>query len=355
MRKKLIVILICSGLVVLMMCKLVANKKQLDEKNRPPTAISFHIPVTTTTIREEMQSIELVKTGILVPFRETKLLAPANGNVMRLLFKPGDRVKQGQPLLFIDTQLMQIDLAKAESNVAKLQHDMQIYTELFEGNAATQEKVNEIRQLYSDAQNQVRQLRKQIADATIKAPITGIISSKEVEEGMFVTTGTVIGSIINQSSLKVEVNVTESQVYQIGLGQKIRLATAVDPNKAFWGTITFISPQANEVYNYKVEITTAGNNGGISLRPGTFVYADFLGKAPEKMLLIPREALNESTQDVSVYIADKGRARLRPITVGSSFGSKVQVIKGLQPGSEVIISGQINLRDGAFIQISKQQ
>jgi membrane fusion protein, multidrug efflux system len=355
MRKKLIVILICSGLVVLIVFKLIANKQNLDEKNRPVAANVVRIPVTTMKVKEEEQTIELVKTGLLAPYKEAKVLATTSGTLLRLLFRPGDRVVEGQPLAVIDTRLLEIDLARAESNVGKLQHELQTYTELFEGKAATEEKVNEVRQLYNDAQNQLRQLRKQIADAIIKAPIAGIVSSKDVEEGMYVTTSAAIGSIINQSSLKAEVNVTEAQVYQIGLGQKIRLTTAVDPGEAFWGTITFISPRANEAYNYKVEITTAANAGGISLRPGTFVYADLSRKAPDKMLLIPREALNESTEEVSVFIADKGCARLRSITVGATFGNKVQVINGLQPGSEVIISGQINLRDGAFIQISKQQ
>ncbi|HEY1199846.1 MAG TPA: efflux RND transporter periplasmic adaptor subunit [Niastella sp.] len=355
MKKKLIVVLVCSGLVVLIVFKLIANKRKLDEKNRPVAAHMVRIPVTTMKVKEEEQTIELVKTGILAPYKEAKVLAPSSGPLLRLLFKPGDRVVEGQQLAVIDTRLLEIDLARAEYNVDKLQQDLQTYTELLEGKAATGEKVNEVRQLYNDAQKQVRQLRKQIADATIRSPITGTVSSKEVEEGMYVTTGTEIGSIINQSLLKAEINVTETQVYKIGLGQKTRLTTAVDPNKAFWGTVTFISPEANEAYNYKVEISTAANVGGILLRPGTFVYADLSGKAPGKMLLIPREALNESTADVSIYIADNGRARLRSITTGATFGNKVQVTNGLQPGNEVIISGQINLKDGAFIQISKQQ
>lgn len=355
MKKKRIVILICSGLVVLTLFKLIANKRKLNEKNRMAATDTIRIPVTTMKVKEEEQIIEMVKTGTLAPYKEVKVLAPTSGTLLRLLFKPGDRVVEGQPLAVIDSRLLQIDLAKTESNIDKLKYDLQTYTELLEGKAATGQKVSEVRQLYLDAQNQAWQLRKQIADATIKAPATGIVGTKEVEEGMYVSTGAAISSIINESLLKVKVNATESQVYHMSPGQKIRLTTTVDPGKVFWGTVTYISPQANEAYNYEVEVTTKGNSGGVLLRPGTFVYADFSKKAPGRMLMIPREALNESTQNSSVFLAAGGRAHLQSIKVAASYGNKVQVTEGLLPGSEVITSGQINLRDGAFIQVSNQQ
>jgi RND family efflux transporter MFP subunit len=141
-------------------------------------------------------------------------------------------------------------------------------------------------------------------------------------------------------------------VYQVALGQKIALTTDVYPDKSFSGTVTFISPQANEAYNYQVEIT-AGNDKEAPLRSGTFVYADFSRKTPQKILLIPREALNESTQNASVYVAKDGKAVLRKIKAGGEYGSNIQVTDGLQPGDQVITSGQINLKDGSLINVSK--
>lgn len=353
MKKKIIVTLVCVGIIAFIVFKLATNKKKINEKNQQPAQMSdVRIPVTATPVSEEIQDIELIKTGMLAPFKEAKVLSVTSGNVQRLLFKLGDHVQHGQTLAVIDTRLLEIDLQKAESNVSKLKRDLQTYTELLEGSAATQEKVNDIRQSYNDAQNLSQQLRRQIADATIKSPIGGIIGNKAVEEGMYITAGGEIGSIVNLSQLKVEVYFTEAEVYQIKVGQKIKLTTDVYPDKPFYGTITFISPQANQAYNYQVEIT-ANNDKNSPLRSGTFVYADFSKTTPQKVLLIPREALNASTQDASVYVVNNGKAVLRNIKVGAEFGGKIQVTEGLQAGDQIITSGQINLKDSTLINVSK--
>lgn len=352
MKKKFIVPLVCIGIISLILFKLVSNKNKIDKKNRPAQIENVQIPVTAVAVKEEIQEIGLIKTGKLAPFKEAKVLSASSGNVQRLLFKLGDNVRQGQILAIIDTQLLKLDLQKSESNTAKLKRDLQTYIDLLEGNAATLERVNEIRQNYNDALNHSQQLRRQIADANIKAPTGGIIGTKTVEEGMYVTAGGEIASIVNLSQLKVQVYFTEVEVYQIALGQKIELTTDVYPNKKFLGTVVFISPQANQAYNYQVEITAA-NEKDMPLRSGTFVYANFSRKTAQKILLIPRESLNESTQDASVYVVQNGKAVWRSIKVGGEYGRNVEVTEGLQEGNQVVASGQINLKDGTLINVTK--
>lgn len=352
MKKTLVVSLICIIIIGFVAFRLATNKKKINERNQPVKVDNVQIPVTITSVREEVQEAGLVKTGMLAPFKEAKVLSVSSGNVVRLLFNLGDNVRQGQTLALVDTRLLELDLQKSASNVSKLERDLRTYTDLLEGNAATLEKVNDIRQDYNNALNQVEQIRRQIADGTIKAPTSGIIGSKAVEEGMFVGTGAEIASVINLSQLKVQVNVTEAEVYQITPGQKIKLTTNVYPGRVFSGKVTFISPQANEAYNYLVEITAA-NDEDAFLRSGTFVYADFSRKTVQKVLLIPREALIESTRNASVYAVQNGKAVLCSIKVAAAFGSNIQVIGGLEAGDQVITSGQINLKDGTLVNISK--
>ncbi|MFH6991630.1 efflux RND transporter periplasmic adaptor subunit [Flavobacterium sp. FlaQc-48] len=351
MKKKIILILILLT-AVFIVYKLLSNKKQINLRNRPSESENLHIPVTIAPVKEELLENKLKKTGMLAPFQEAKVLSANSGIVKRLLFNPGDKVSKGQILGIIDTRLLQIDLQKSQSNVSKLKGDLKTYTELLQGNAATQEKVNEIRQNYNDAASRSEQLRQQIADATIKAPTNGIIGLKSVEEGMFVSTGAEIASIVNLSSVKVAVYLTESEVYKISTGQQIKLTTDIYPDKSFFGKVTFISPQANETYNYKVEITGV-NDPHSPLRSGTFVTADFSVKTKQKILTLPRQALLASMQDASVYVSQNGKAILRSIKTGEEYGSTVQVITGLAKGDQVITSGQINLQNGTLIKISK--
>ncbi|WP_116789499.1 efflux RND transporter periplasmic adaptor subunit [Flavobacterium psychrotrophum] len=352
MKKKTIIIIIIVAIVGLIIFQLANNKSKINEKNKPVAVGDISIPVTVAQVKLQRQDIKIIKTGSLAPFKEATVLAPANGNILKLSFALGDQVKKGQLLAVIDTKVLQLDLQKSESNVIKQLQDYETYSELLKGGAATKEKVNEIRQTYQDALNQSQQLKRQISDASIKASTTGVIATKKIEEGVYVTSGAEITTIVNLSQVKVQVNLTEREVYQVVEGQKIKITTDIFPDRIFEGTISYISPRADQTHNYQVEIIAA-NTGGVQLRPGTFVYADFSRKTSKDIIVIPREALIESTKDGSVYVTKDGKAVLRTITTGADFGNGIEVLTGLEPGEQVITSGQINLKDGAKINISK--
>jgi membrane fusion protein (multidrug efflux system) len=352
MKRKYIIGLITVIVIALIVFKLASNKSTLDKKKEPARDSVVRIPVKVAEAKEELQEISLIKTGNLAPFKEAKALSTIGGTIKQLRFNLGDHVTEGQVLAVMDTRLMQLDLQKAETNAAKLRRDLQNYTELLQGQAATQEKVNDIRQNYLDAANQVSQVKKQISDALVKAPTSGTIAEKPLEQGVFANAGAEIATIVNLSQAKVQLNLTETEVYQVKQGQQVKITTDVYPGQVFNGKITFISPQADETHNYRVEII-AGNNERALLRSGTFVYADFSRKTKQNILLIPREALTESIKDASVYVVENNVVHLRPIKSGAEMNNMIQVISGLKAGEVVVTSGQINLKDGAQVSVSK--
>lgn len=352
MKKKIILIIISICITVFIVYKLFNKYKKLNQAETQKKEEVLQIPVTVATVREEFQKTGLTKTGFVIPFEEAKVLSAGTGTVKKLLFKLGDKVQKGQPLAIIDTRLLELELKKTESNVTKLGTDLKTYTELLHGNATTQKEVDALRQSYNDAQNQSSQIRKQISDAVIKSPINGVISSKNVEGEMFVGVGGELASIINSSKLKVQILCTESEVYKISVGQKIKFHTDVHPGKTFWGTVSYISQQATENFNFPVEITLESDNN-FPLRSGTMVYADFSKESSEKIITIPRSAINESILNASVYVVKNGKVVLRKISVGQQLGDYIEVKQGLNIGEQVVISGQINLQNGTPVKIVK--
>lgn len=352
MKRKYIIGIIVLVLVALTAWKLASNKKQLDEKKAPKKVQAVAIPVKVAVAAEKLLEISILKTGNLAPFKEAKVLATAGGTLQQFRVNLGDQVHEGQVLGVTDTRLIQIDLEKSESNEAKLKNDLQTYTELLAGKATTQEKVNEKKQEYTDAVNQSARLRKQIGDATIKAPVSGIVAVKQVEQGVFVNAGAELATIVNLSQAKVQVYLTEKEVYQVEKGQAVKITTDVYPGKVFSGTVQFISPQADATHSYMVEIIIHNSDKTV-LRSGTFVYADFTKKTTQLMVVIPREALTESIKDASVYVAANGLVRLRPIKTGREINGMIEVTEGLQAGEQVVTSGQINLTDSTAVSVSK--
>lgn len=352
MKRKYILITIVIFLIALMVYQLSSNKKELNAKNNPKPVPEVTIPVKTAQAVLKKLEINLVKTGSLAPFIEANVLATTSGTIKRLSFTLGDQVKQGQVLAVLDTRLLELDLLKSETNVAKLRNDVQTYEELLAGQAATREKVNELKQSYSDATNLSNQIRRQISDANIKSPTSGVVSTKLVEQGMYVNAGAEIATIVNLSKTKVQVQLTETEVYQIRLGQPVKITTDVYKGKAFNGTVSFISPQADETRSYQTEILIS-NSGNEILRSGTFVCADFTKKTNQELLLIPRDAITESIQNASVYVVDAGKVRLQQIETGREYAGQVAVTSGLKVGEAVVVSGQINLKDGTKVSVSK--
>lgn len=352
MKTKYIVSLVVILIIGLIVYKLAVNKKKLNEKNKQAPVTLVQIPVKVAVAREQLLEINIIKTGNIAPFKEAKAVAMSGGTLTQVRFELGDQVKQEQVLAITDTRQAQLEVQKAETDAAKLRNDLDTYTELLKGKAATQEKVNEIKNNYQTALNQVDQARKKLADAVIKAPTSGIISAKPVEQGVFVNAGTEIATIVNLNKAKVQVNLTEAEVYKVTNGQKVKITTDVYPGKEFSGTISFISPQADQTHNYLVEIMTDNTTQSI-LRSGTFVYADFSRKTQEQLLVIPREALTESVKNASVYVVKNNVVHQQIIRTGTEMGGLMQVISGLQAGDSVVTSGQINLKDGTPVSVSK--
>jgi membrane fusion protein, multidrug efflux system len=349
-KTSLFVIAAIVSIVALVGFKLAANKKKLDEKNQPAVSTQVAIPVTVAEVAEGTVSQQLIKTGNLIPFKEAEIMATTQGKVTTVGFELGSQVQQGATLVQVDNKLKELALESTQLSISKLKKDVDRYNTLLEGSATTEIQVNETRFQYENALNQAEQIRKQIQDAAVKAPISGRIVKKNVEAGEYVNPGAVLGTILDVSRLKAEVLVNEKDVYSLREGQAVKVAADVFPDKAFDGRISYIAPQGNQDHNYPVEITI--NNGG-GLKAGTFVSVDFSQTSKQMALQIPRTALVESVKNPYVYMVEGNMVRRRAITVGRSFGESVEVLGGLAAGDKVVTTGQINLSDGAPIQITR--
>jgi len=352
MKTKYIVYILFFGPIALIIFTLSSNKNKINKKNNPAPTKPVVIPVKVAQASSRLQEINIIKTGTVVPLKEARVLSSSGGMLVSVNFALGDHVINGQVLAKTDIRTQQLELQKAETGAAKLLRDLQTYTELLAGKAATKQQVDNIRQDYLNSTNQVRQARKSLADSYIKAPITGIIAARPVEQGIYITSGTEIATVVDLSRAKIKVNLTETEVYQIEKGQRVKITTEVYPEKIFIGTVGFISPQADAARSYQAEIQI-NNSGKDALRSGTFVYADFSKTTAQHILSIPREALISSVRDAAVYLVRNGIVSLRNIKVGGETGGFVTVVSGLTEGDLVVTSGQINLRSGSQVRISK--
>ncbi|WP_031528851.1 efflux RND transporter periplasmic adaptor subunit [Dyadobacter crusticola] len=350
MKRKIIIIGSILVIGLLIGFRLVANKSKMDAKKVMPDNKNVTIPVTAVAVKEGSTNQDLIRTGSLIPFKEAEIMATSAGKVLSVKYDLGTYVSQGATLVKVDSKLKELSLEATELNINKLKKDTERYSKLLAGNAATEVQVNDTKYNYENALNQAEQIKQQINDASIAAPISGRVIKKNIEPGEFVNVGTSLGTILDVSRLKVQVMISENDVYKLKEGQHVEVSTSIFPDKKIDGVISYIAPQGDESHNYPVEIVIKNSN---QLRAGTFVTVEFKQKSSQNALLIPRSSLVESVRNPYVYTVENGIAKQRKIQVGRELGDNIEVLSGLKSGETVITTGQINLSEGAAVNVTK--
>lgn len=340
-----VVLAIAGGII----WKLASNYKKIEaKKNEESTKADFAVPVNVVTIAPQTLGGELVKTASLVPFQEADIMVAAPGQVTSLKFDLGSKVSEGQIIGRTDSRLKELSLQSAELALAKLEVDYKRYKELFEGGGVTEVNFKEIEYNYNNTKLQVEQGRKQVSDAQIKAPVSGTVISKNIEVGEFANPGTPLGTVVDISKLKINVKVSETDVYAMTEGLAVKVTAQQFPGETWTGKVRFVSPRGDAAHNYTVEVVI--DNPKNKLKAGTFVYVDFSRETSESVIQVPRSALPESVKNPYVYLNINNRAIKKVVTPGREIGDNVEILDGLKAGDQVIVNGQINLRDSTKIE-----
>lgn len=350
MKKKTIIASVTIVVLLgIMTWTLATNKKVIDSRKEVKTTQSdIAVTVVPTEMKETNGNLELV--GTAQPCKEVNIASESAGKIVQVNFKMGDFVAKGKVLAKIDDTYKRLAYDNAKLNYNKCKEDLDRYQALRKGDAVSDTQLRDIRLAYENAVIQLENVKKQWDDTKITAPFSGYITSQNTELGAFVNPGTIIAGIADISELKVVLDVSESNAYELHPGQQINVTTDVHPDADYKGKIANISPKASASHTYPVEILIA-NNGKDKLKAGTYVNVSVnMGKSG-KALMIPRDAIVSSVKDPSVYVVANNTAKLVKITTGRSFNSNLEVVAGLGEGDKVVTNGQINLIDGAKVSV----
>jgi RND family efflux transporter MFP subunit len=351
MKKRAVIIGIVLVVIALITIRLIANKSNIDEKKTSKKDNSTTSVNVKPVLRQEQNS-SLALTGITAAKQEVLLQAQTGGQILAINFKLGDYVKKGQLLVEIDDRLQSLALENTKINLSKLEDEYNKTKVLFSGKAITENKVRDARIDYETAKVAVEQAQKQLSFTKIAATQSGYVVSKFIERGSSIAVGAQIVSIVDIAQLKVTLNVAEKDIYSIKLGQNTKITSSVFPGVEYSGKVSFVSQQGNSMHNYPIEILLV-NQSSHQLKAGTFVNVEFNFPADHSSLLIPRESLVGSIKDAQVYIVENNIAHLKSVTIGRDLGNNLEVLNGLNEGTNVITTGQINISDGSPVTIIK--
>ena len=332
----------------------------------PPTAVEI-ITVEPKPVERTSEFVGMIKSR-----RSTSLQPQVEGFLTQIAVRSGERVQPGALLMEIDSRPQQAGIASLEAIRATREVDVNYAAQeaqraqtLLNAGAASQQDtdraLNALKAAEAQARavdEQIRQLRTELAYYRVTAPTGGVLGDIPVHVGDRVTKSTLLTTIDENAGLEVYLNVPVQQAPALRIGLPVRLLD--DKGQAIATVrIAFVSPSVDDATQTVLVKMPLSAPGGF--RPSQYVRAHVIWNT-DPGLTVPVTAAVRVNGAYFVFVAEtaEGRgagapdlvARQRAVTLGPVVGNDYLVLTGLKPGEQLIVSGIQKIGDGAPVRPS---
>jgi membrane fusion protein (multidrug efflux system) len=186
--------------------------------------------------------------------------------------------------------------------------------------------------------------------ATIRAPIAGWVSLRHVKTGNMIRANDPAFEITNLDPLRAVLHVPERELAKLSVGQPATLQFDALPGQSFAGRVALIGPVVDPSTG-TFRVTVEVRDQSRTIKPGMFGRVHVQYDQREASLLVPKAALVEEDDVVTVFVVPDTLALQRTVTTGYSDGDRVEILEGVTEGDRVVLSGQTALRDSARVEV----
>ena len=349
------------------------------------------VPVRTVQVREAAaggQTTLLNASGYVTARRDATVSSKVTGKILEVLVEEGTRVEAGQVLARVDSsnaeaslQLAQaqlgasrVSLAETNANLALAELALRRQSDLHAKNIVSQSDLDRAeadaqalrgrheRELaeIAVAERQVNVWQLQLDDTVIRAPFAGVVTSKNAQPGEMISpmssggfTRTGVCTLVDMSSLEIEIDVSESYINRVVAGQPVEATLDSYPDWRIPAHVIAIIPSADR-QKATVKVRVGFEKLDPRILPDMGVKVAFQNSEPTpstttRSVLIPRAALHQRDGKDLVWVAQNGRVTLRAVKPGGKSGDDIAILAGLAGGESVVVDGPDTLTDGTLI------
>jgi RND family efflux transporter MFP subunit len=206
-KSVIIVPLVVVAVLVAIVAKLSANKKQFNESIAFAQRKVENIPVSVIPVEKGVLSKDVVATGTLEASEVLNLVSETQGKIIKKYKEKGDKVNVGDVIAKVDDEVISANVLTAEANYAQFEKDVERLTRLAEQNAVTKRDLEQTTIGMKKAKADLINARKALDNTSIKSPIRGIINNDFVTEGQFLSGGAKVCEIVNNNQLKLNIKI----------------------------------------------------------------------------------------------------------------------------------------------------
>ena len=349
MKKTLIISGFIVVLLILVMYKIFSGHGRAEQENAAGT--NPIIPVEVVIARDTSVRYQLFTIGTIRANESVEIVSEINRKVIKILFKEGSWVNQGQLLIKLDDAdiIARINKLNIELNLAKANEVRQ--RKLLEKGGVSQEDYDEILNHRNTLQAEIEVLKVDLSKTEILAPFSGKIGLRSISEGALVNPGLVLASLQDISRVKIDFSIPERYANDIRPGATVLFTTdyATDP---FHAIVEAVEP-AVDLKTRTIQIRALCDNRKGQLVAGTSAKVSLDLKGINASLFLPTAVLVPSIKGYNVFLFKAGKAEIREVRIGLRNKESVQILQGLLAGDTVIATNLLRLKKDAPLRIIK--
>lgn len=360
-------------------------------------------PVNVSVVRKGSLITWINTSGYAYPVQDNEIKSNINTQVVQLNVYDGMRVNKGTILFQLDDSEYKLELDRYKNELLKAQIEYNLQrTTPFAGNIETAKYKRELDSLklilskseklldahkisYDDLDRIKRDYETMLTLTSVKredviasmsglsnaivdydkaklnlsytkllSPIDGLISDCNISKGSYVTTGNLCMRVINISKIKLECEVTESDLVNINTGDPVEAEFIALPGRKFQGSVTQINPSI-DLDKRTAKVTVLLSNPSLLIKPGMFASIKIGSHTFSDVIIIPHSALLLRENRTLVFTVENGLSIWKYITIGQSNDQYYMVKRGLKIGDTLIVGGNYNLAHQSRITITSME
>jgi RND family efflux transporter MFP subunit len=305
-------------------------------------------------------------SGNLRAAQEATVRAQVGGTVLQTLVDEGSRVTAGTLLARIDDRTIRDNYLSARSAVTSAQsaaevaqRNLERSERLSSAGAIAERDLETARTQNIAAQSQLADAKarltlqeKQLADAQIRAPFSGIVSKKTVNGGDVVQPGGEMFTVVDPSSMRLEASVPANQLTAIKIGSPVSFSVSGYPGRGFTGKITRINPIADPATG-QVRVVVSLPNTGNNLVGGLFAEGRVASER-RNALVVPTSAVDVTGVKPFVIRLKQGKVERVDVELGlrDEESERVEVKAGVERGDTLLVGAARGISPGTTVRVS---
>lgn len=331
-------------------------------------------PVTAMTVAPREWTPVINTTGLVRPNQGAMLSAQSAGTIKKIFITSGQAVKKGDVLVELDSDVEIATLKASEAQLPAARLTYQRYANLIKSQSVSQTELDSAKATYDQLVANINSLKATIERRKILAPFDGVTGIVQVNEGQYISVGTEIVRVEDVSSMKVDFSVSQNDLENLQIGQKVTATSDARQGETFAAKVTAIEPAINKSTGLIDVQATFEAEDGKKLLSGMFTRLRLALPTEREQIVVPQVAITYNMYGEMAYVlqplSDEDKEKLKDnedlnkmyraqqITVFTKDRQGIYAqLKGneVKAGDIIVTGGQQRLGNGSLVTVADKE